>query len=112
MTDVSNNVKLDIDEIDLSGTTLKAEFPVKLIKRKIKLRDINILSTKKDFEKDIYVKIRSTGKLIKSKITIIENKIDVELLEDEYGISPGQACVFYKKDNKGDKLLGGGWITN
>ena len=34
MTDVSNKVKLDIGEIDLSGTTLKAEFPVKLIKRK------------------------------------------------------------------------------
>ena len=84
----------------------------KLIKRKIKLRDINILTTKKDLEKDIYVKIRSTGKLIKSKLIILKNKIDVELLEDEYGISPGQACVFYKKDNKGDKLLGGGWITN
>ena len=23
------------------------------------------------------------------------------------GISPGQACVFYNKDNNGDKLLGG-----
>ncbi len=32
-------------------------------------------------------------------------------MEDEYGISPGQACVFYKKDNNGDKLLGGGWIN-
>ena len=26
--------------------------------------------------------------------------------------SPGQACVFYKKDNFGYKVLGGGWITN
>ncbi len=34
MTDVSNNVKLDIDEIDLSGTQLNAAFPVKLTKRK------------------------------------------------------------------------------
>ena len=26
-------------------------------------------------------------------------------------ISPGQACVFYSKDNFGDKVLGGGWIS-
>ncbi len=87
----------------------------KLIKRKIQLRDINILTDKNDFNDFIFVKIRSTGKLIKSKLTInsINNgTANIELLEDEYGISPGQACVFYKKDNFGDKLLGGGWITN
>ncbi len=35
----------------------------------------------------------------------------IELLEDEYGISPGQACVFYSKNKIGYKVLGGGWIT-
>ncbi len=83
----------------------------KLIKRKVELRDVNILSNIDEFNDEIFVKIRSTGKLIKSKITISDTKGFVELLEDEYGISPGQACVFYKKDNNGDKLLGGGWIT-
>ena len=81
-------------------------------KKKVGLRDLNILSNKEDFKNDIFVKIRSTGKLIKSKLSIFNNKPNVELLEDEYGISPGQACVFYKKDSNGDKLLGGGWITN
>ena len=84
----------------------------KLIKRKIELRDINILTTKNDFNDEIFVKIRSTGKLIKSKLTFSNDKVIVELLEDEYGISPGQACVFYKKDINGDKLLGGGWISS
>ena len=84
----------------------------KLVKRKIQLRDINILTNKEDFKEEIFVKIRSTGKLIKSKLSLSNNMANVELLEDEYGISPGQACVFYKKDNNGDKLLGGGWITN
>ena len=83
-----------------------------LIKKKIELRNINILTDKEDFNKEIFVKIRSTGRLIKSKLEISGNKGNVELLEDEYGISPGQACVFYKKDNNGDKLLGGGWITS
>jgi len=34
----------------------------------------------------------------------------VEIFEGDAGIAPGQACVFYAKDNHGDKLLGGGWI--
>ncbi len=84
----------------------------KLIKRNIELRDLNILADKNIFKDEIFVKIRSTGKLIKSKLSINNNFGTVELLEDEYGISPGQACVFYKKDLNGDKLLGGGWITN
>ena len=37
-------------------------------------------------------------------------KVSIKLLEDEYGISPGQACVFYSKDKYGEKVLGGGWI--
>ena len=35
----------------------------------------------------------------------------VDILDKETGISPGQACVFYSKDELGDKVLGGGWIT-
>ena len=82
-----------------------------LIKRHISLRDINLLCEKKVFENEILVKIRSTGKLIKSKLILEKNDAKLELLEDEYGISPGQACVFYKKDKDGDRVLGGGWIT-
>ena len=39
-----------------------------------------------------------------------ENSAQVNLEEYEDGISPGQACVFYSKDEVGDKVLGGGWI--
>ena len=82
-----------------------------LIKRYISLKDINLLCEKKVFENEILVKIRSTGKLIKSKLILEKNDAKLELLEDEYGISPGQACVFYSKDKYGDKVLGGGWIS-
>ena len=73
--------------------------------------DLNFLSDSKEFENEIFVKVRSTGKLLKSKIRI-KNKNDavLSLHEDEYGISPGQACVFYSKDQYGYKVLGGGWI--
>ena len=78
--------------------------------KKIKLRDLNILGSKKEFDEIINIKVRSTGKLLKAKINITENAADVEILDKETGISPGQACVFYSKDEVGDKVLGGGWI--
>ena len=59
----------------------------------------------------LFVKVRSTGKLLKSKLNLNNSSSSLTLLEDEYGISPGQACVFYKKDKEGDRVLGGGWIT-
>ena len=40
----------------------------------------------------------------------IRDSAEVEILEKETGISPGQACVFYLEDDVGDKVLGGGWI--
>ena len=67
--------------------------------------------TKEVFEDEILVKVRSTGKLLRSKLNFKEDKSVLNLLEDEHGISPGQACVFYKKDINGYKVLGGGWIT-
>lgn len=36
-------------------------------------------------------------------------RAEVELLDAEEGVSPGQACVFYESD--GSRVLGGGWIT-
>ena len=79
--------------------------------KKIQLRDLNILSPKNEFEKTVNIKVRSTGRLLKSKINFRnETTAEVEILEKETGISPGQACVFYSKDEIGDKVLGGGWI--
>ena len=84
-----------------------------LIKNKINLKNLNIMThDKKDFEKEIFVKVRSTGKLIRAKINIKDTCANVDLLEDELGIAPGQACVFYSKNSLGYKVLGGGWIKN
>ena len=84
-----------------------------LIKNKISLKNLNIITNdKNDFERELFVKVRSTGKLIKAKINIQNNSANVDLLEDEHGIAPGQACVFYSKNNLGYKVLGGGWIKN
>jgi tRNA-specific 2-thiouridylase len=84
-----------------------------LVKSKINLKDLNIITNDhNDFAKEVFVKVRSTGKLIKAKIKINNTSANVDLLEEEQGIAPGQACVFYYKNNRGYKVLGGGWITN
>jgi len=84
-----------------------------LTKTKINLKDLNIITNdKRDFKKELFVKVRSTGKLIKAKINIKDNTANVNLLEEEQGIAPGQACVFYSKNDLGYKVLGGGWIKN
>ena len=59
---------------------------------------------------NFFVKVRSTGELIKAKIKLHKNEAEINLEENETGISPGQACVFYSKNKLGDKVLGGGWI--
>ena len=80
-------------------------------KKKILLKNINLLADKKELETNIFVKVRSTGKLLEAKVNLSDqNGADVELKKPEDGISPGQACVFYNKDNLGYKVLGGGWI--
>ena len=78
--------------------------------KKLFLRDINLLADTKNFEKKVLIKVRSTGKLLDAKVTIKNNSAEVEILQDEKGISPGQACVIYSKDSIGERVLGGGWI--
>ena len=79
--------------------------------KRIYLRDINLLSDVKKLNNNLFVKVRSTGRLIKAKVNFEKNESEVNLEENETGISPGQACVFYSKNKFGDKVLGGGWIT-
>jgi tRNA-specific 2-thiouridylase len=79
--------------------------------KKIYLKNINILSKNEIENNDIFIKVRSTGRLIKARIKLHSSEAEVNLLETETGVSPGQACVFYSKNKIGDKVLGGGWIS-
>ena len=82
-------------------------------KKEISLKNLNLLTNKKDLDKKIFVKVRSTGNLLEAKVDLKENNTAlINLKNPEDGISPGQACVFYIKDQYGEKVLGGGWIVN
>ena len=107
---ISNVDPLYVVNIDAEKNTIIVGSKESLIIQNIQLRDLNLLGSKKEFDQIISIKVRSTGKLLKAKIKIEQNLANIEIIDGESGISPGQACVFYSKDEYGDKLLGGGWI--
>ena len=84
----------------------------KLKKYLIYLKDLNFCSgnsPKNSFKATI--KIRSGMSLVDAKVSISNTKDNigiVELDKPEYGVAPGQACVFY---NRQKKMIGGGWIS-
>ena len=107
---ISSSKPLYVININADKNTVIVGQKENLEIKKINLRNLNILASRKEFEKNIYIKVRSTGKLLNSRVTFKNNHAEVEILDKETGISPGQACVFYSTDEVGDKVLGGGWI--
>ena len=107
---ISSSKPLYVVNINADNNTVIVGSKENLEIKEIKLRELNILASRKEFEKIINIKVRSTGRLLKAKINFMNNHAKVEILEKETGISPGQACVFYSEDKIGDKVLGGGWI--
>ena len=110
---VSDKQALYVLEIDSDRNEIIVGPKKNLGKKNIYLNKLNLLVDKKDFDKKILVKVRSTGKLLDAKINLKKNnsaEVNLDKLED--GISPGQACVFYDHDKLGYKVLGGGWIIS
>jgi len=107
---IASNNPLYVINIDAGNNTITAGNKEYLEIKEIKLRELNILGAKEEFDKIVNIKVRSTGRLLRAKINLLDNFASVKILDKETGISPGQACVFYSKDDLGDKVLGGGWI--
>jgi len=75
------------------------------------LRDVNWLggTTYNETGYDCEVKVRSTQTPMPARLVMgKEGQAEVTLLAPEFGISSGQACVFYE----GERVLGGGWIAH
>jgi tRNA-specific 2-thiouridylase len=108
---VSNNNPLYVLKINSKQNEIIVGPKEKLGKKEISLKNLNLLTNKKDLDQNIFVKVRSTGNLLEAKVNLKDhNTAMVSLVNPEDGISPGQACVFYSKDQFGHKVLGGGWI--
>ena len=107
---ISSTDPLYVVNIDAETNTIIVGPKESLIIQNLQLRDLNILGSQKEFDQPISIKVRSTGILLKAKISFKAKSANVDIFEGEAGIAPGQAFVFYSKDKYGDKLLGGGWI--
>ncbi len=107
---ISDKDPLYVIKIDNNNNTIIVGPKEALKVNKIILRELNILGSEYELKNEIKIKVRSTGKLLRAKVKINSNKAEVNILDGESGISPGQACVFYLNDESGDKVLGGGWI--
>jgi tRNA-specific 2-thiouridylase len=83
-----------------------------LATRRIRLRDVNWLGDGNFADAcasglDMAVRVRSTREPTPARLT---PGGDVELVEAESGVSPGQACVFYSSPAPDARVLGGGYI--
>ena len=108
---IPNKDPLYVIKINALENTIIVGSKENLSIKKIHLKDLNLLNNVEEYNESLFIKVRSTGRLIKAKFKTSEDHAEVDLEENEMGISPGQACVFYSKDNFGDKVLGGGWIS-
>ena len=108
-----NQVPLYVLDINKKKNTVIVGPREKLMKFYIHLENLNFFTEKAPSKKfRALIKIRSGKKLISATIELNKenkNKGTVKLLEPEFGVAPGQACVFY---NNYQKMIGGGWIAS
>ena len=97
---IANKEPLYIVKINSSNNEIIVGNKHDLEVDEIKLRNLNFLCDDiKNYNSNLFVKVRSTGELIKTKISFMDNALKVKLDKKESGISPGQACVFYSKNS-------------
>lgn len=87
-----------------------------LLTYNIELREVNwldglSLETIDKAPQEIYVKIRSTRPAEPAQLSLVDGVVTIRLHQGDYGVSPGQACVFYDGQKSGSRVLGGGWIA-
>ncbi|MET0924532.1 MAG: aminomethyltransferase beta-barrel domain-containing protein, partial [Xanthobacteraceae bacterium] len=61
---------------------------------------------------EVFVKVRSTRPPQPAWLSRGARGIEVDLVDGEDGVSPGQACVFYDAAEGQARVLGGGFIQS
>jgi tRNA-uridine 2-sulfurtransferase len=62
--------------------------------------------------REVFVKVRSTRPPQAAWLRHGAHGCEVELVDGEHGVSPGQACVFYDSGKGQSRVLGGGFIKS
>jgi tRNA-specific 2-thiouridylase len=74
--------------------------------------DDNIAESLADDRREVFVKVRSTRPPQAAWLRHGAAGYEVELVDGEHGVSPGQACVFYDAGVGQARVLGGGFIKS
>ena len=107
---ISSSDPLYVIEVDAVKKTVVVGPKEALAKKTIYVKDINWLDHPSSFQnsRSLIIKIRSTNDGIQGSVQQIGHSTAVvEFDQPEYGVSKGQACVFYD----GSRVAGGGWIA-
>jgi tRNA-specific 2-thiouridylase len=59
----------------------------------------------------IFARVRSTRPPAPARLIVHRDAVSIIFAEGEFGVSPGQACVFYDRAEDGSRVLGGGFIA-
>ncbi len=86
--------------------------------RRIRLRDVNWIGDG-DIDdavagggREVFVKVRSTRPQRPAWLRKAGGQLEIELIDGEDGVAPGQACVFYDAAQGQARVLGGGFIKS
>jgi tRNA-specific 2-thiouridylase len=81
---------------------------------RMRLRDVNWLGDGEvasgGKRREVFVKVRSTRPPQPAWLGVTADGVEVELVDGEEGVAPGQACVFYDAGGGQSRVLGGGFI--
>jgi tRNA-specific 2-thiouridylase len=86
--------------------------------QRMKLRDVNWLGDGTLEQAmacgrlEVFVKVRSTRPPQAAWLSGTADALEVELVDGEEGVAPGQACVFYDAPRGQARVLGGGFIKS
>lgn len=85
-----------------------------LLQHNIYLTDVNWLDdvALSDEPQKIFARIRSTRQPIAATLRSDGHGAVLAIDEGEFGVSPGQAAVFYEGQGPGQRVLGGGFIAS
>ena len=99
-------------KLDAETATVVVGPRAALARNMIFLRDVNWLGGGAPEGTRVHVRIRSTRPPVPAVLVRDgDGRLGALLDEAEFGVSPGQACVFYDGTQSGSRLLGGGYIV-
>jgi tRNA-specific 2-thiouridylase len=109
----SNNEPLYVVKVDPTSHRVIVGPKAALARQLMRLKEVNWLGRPGEPTEDVAVsvKLRSMSQPASARVSLTGDGLTaggatVMLDEPQFGIAPGQACVFYQ----GERLLGGGWI--